>query len=120
MSLKVVQLGLGGKEVVVYIIFVGDSSLKQKNGRYLKILSHNAITTFAQKYKKKCGLERPATQKPPASNKTDKIPVEAPATTTTFDADTEATLPPVPPVAAAAVTVEPELLVEETDMDELD
>merc|ERR1712032_1070315 len=70
-----------------------------------------------EKYKKKCGLERPAAKKPPASNKADKIPVKTAAPAADFEVDAETTLPPVPPVAAAAVTAEPELFVEETDMD---
>lgn len=74
-----------------------------------------------EKYKKKCGLERPAAQKPPATNKADKIPVKAAVTVADLEVDAETALPPVPPVAAAAVTAEPELdFVEETDMDELD
>ena len=88
-------------------------------------------TCITQKYKKKCGLERPISQKAPDNKKLDhnsqnlantavKRDPEASATESEADPG-EATRPPLPPSAApVTASAETDLLFEETDMDELD
>jgi len=83
-----------------------------------------------EKYKKKCGLERPASQKAPASTIVEQKPDTSSSTALKTDAEASATgseaepgeaRPPVPPpTAPVPASVETDLGFEETDMDELD